>query len=593
MAVLSVAVSKIPTMSDERDSTKRVPDEIALGHPLWPARGAGFQAYMEAARERGEPILELLPTAPAGYSTTFAAEVDAPRAPMQPGWYQDDRYDVPLYIWVHALDELIDDFPDEADFYNQGIVCYQAHSVCTNEQGELGHAAAAVVASWTPILAPDPSVVAADRYAPATPVYRTPDVGPLPPSVPHRIGVIDVDYARVGSQRLPEKWDIDVVGVLIVERENAPSQRWGQVAFRSFTAETVGELASVANEVDLIVGHNLLDGDYRCLRTYADELDLAPLVAKTVDTLYAARKIISGGERRPAGLDLTSMTINHGLRERAKKQSRTDAHRGIKTVHDAEDHWFFQPISDDCELVLEVWLNFLASRKIQVSSNVEHPISEDDLRWFLHPPFTLDTYTAQLIQRGTIYQLPGAAREESAARIHRAINDGTFVSDHRGTAATRQCIALLPKGGRCPALIYDSQPYCRDHRRTRLCRGNPALGEQCTDTVAGDHSHCDWHRRTALYVAHGTGLVEDFRAILDLPGWENMSIWGFDTGLMSFFAQLHRNNTSPDAPPTIWLSGMNPTYSDVVKLRDAIAIAARCTADEASRALWKISSHQT
>lgn len=91
------------------------------------------------------------------------------------------------------------------------------------------------------------------------------------------------------------------------------------------------------------VGHNLFDGDYRCLRTYGDVVDVGVLAAKTVDTLYAARHVVGGGASRAARLDLTTLAGTQGLRKRAKTASQTEAHRSIPAIHDAEERWFFQP----------------------------------------------------------------------------------------------------------------------------------------------------------------------------------------------------------------------------------------------------------
>ena len=119
------------------------------------------------------------------------------------------------------------------------------------------------------------------------------------------VGVLDVDYARVAGRSLPERWDIDVVGFLVMERQDAadmPGQEfWRQIAFHTFRDQNLSDLRAVAGHVDLIIGHNLFDGDYRCLRTYGDVVDVGVLAAKTVDTLYAARHVVGGG-RNPCSL---------------------------------------------------------------------------------------------------------------------------------------------------------------------------------------------------------------------------------------------------------------------------------------------------
>src|SRR5690349_2443743 len=46
---------------------------------------------------------------------------------------------------------------------------------------------------------------------------------------------------------------------------------------------------------------------------------------------------------------------------------------------------------------------------------------------------------------------------------------------------------------------------------------------------------------------------------IDLPGWEDQSIWGWADGVGSFYAQLWRNGSTSDAPE-IWLSGASTPY---------------------------------
>ncbi|MFG2438993.1 hypothetical protein [Streptomyces sp. NPDC048508] len=204
-----------------------------------------------------------------------------------------------------------------------------------------------------------------------------------------------------------------------------------------------------ADEVDLIIGHNLFDGDYRCLRTYADRVDVGRLVAKTVDTLYAARQVVTGGLPRAANLGLTDLAHAQGLRDRAKKESRTEAHRGIKTFYDAEEDWFFQPVSDDCELMLELWLELITSRRLRRArksrESVEYVLGEEGLRLLLEPQLTPAAFTNLLTTRGTVYRLDGMARNESVARIRREIEqqraEGAAVNRHPLAAHRQRCMA--------------------------------------------------------------------------------------------------------------------------------------------------------
>ncbi|NUV62600.1 hypothetical protein [Streptomyces sp. CAI-85] len=425
-----------------------------------------------------------------------------------------------------------------------------------------------------------------DRYGGRISGYNTPAFKELQPGVPRTVGVLDVDYARVAGSRLPEHWDIDVVGFMVMQRQESPAgsgrEVWQRTAFHTYRDHNLSDLDAAVEGVDLVIGHNLFDGDYRCLRTYGDLVDVGRLVAKTVDTLYFARHLVTGGTPRAAGLDLTTLARAQGLRERAKQESRTEAHHGIRTIHDAEERWLFQPVSDDCELMLEFWNELLTSRRLRSrtrrSETVEHAVGEDELRLLTEPQLTPDAFTHLLTTRGTVYQLAGSARNESVARIHREIErqraGGSVANPHPAAAHRQRCLSPGGVGERqCTQLIPVTQTYCRNHRSRRRCRGNPALDDTCTDIVQGDQTHCRWHRMTALYVPPGHRVREDFTRPVPLLGWDLASDWGYDTATGSFFARLYRNGEDLSAPPTVWLSGLDPELPDVVALTDAVAQA--------------------
>lgn len=62
------------------------------------------------------------------------------------------------------------------------------------------------------------------------------------------------------------------------------------------------------------------------------------------------------------------------------------------------------------------------------------------------------------------------------------------------------------------------------------------------------HPDPDWSRR---YRARA-GV--DFVEAVWLDGYEDHSIWGYDSGTASFFAQIWRNGSDADEPPELWLS---------------------------------------
>lgn len=50
---------------------------------------------------------------------------------------------------------------------------------------------------------------------------------------------------------------------------------------------------------------------------------------------------------------------------------------------------------------------------------------------------------------------------------------------------------------------------------------------------------------------------EPFTDALDLPGWEDQSIWGYDNGIGAYFAQLWRNDKDK-GDPDFSIPGINP-----------------------------------
>jgi hypothetical protein len=63
---------------------------------------------------------------------------------------------------------------------------------------------------------------------------------------------------------------------------------------------------------------------------------------------------------------------------------------------------------------------------------------------------------------------------------------------------------------------------------------------------------------------------------VDLRGWDHRSIWGWDQGTGSFYAQLWRNDSTSEAPD-IWLTGARTPYPWPASI--ALAIVENTEAD--------------
>ncbi|MEV6956122.1 hypothetical protein [Streptomyces sp. NPDC051183] len=76
-----------------------------------------------------------------------------------------------------------------------------------------------------------------------------------------------------------------------------------------------------------------------------------------------------------------------------------------------------------------------------------------------------------------------------------------------------------------------------------------------------------------------------FRFALDIDGWSELSAWGYDEGLESYFAQLWRDADPANSNPTVWLMGYDPRYARREELFAAILAATHAAPTETLRAL--------
>jgi hypothetical protein len=74
------------------------------------------------------------------------------------------------------------------------------------------------------------------------------------------------------------------------------------------------------------------------------------------------------------------------------------------------------------------------------------------------------------------------------------------------------------------------------------------------------------------------------RQTLDLPGWDERSVWGFDAPAATYFAQLWPNGSMSD-DPVVWLSGQPQALRTVDDLARAIAPVVALPAEAVSAAL--------
>ncbi|WP_457034339.1 hypothetical protein [Kitasatospora sp. P5_F3] len=61
--------------------------------------------------------------------------------------------------------------------------------------------------------------------------------------------------------------------------------------------------------------------------------------------------------------------------------------------------------------------------------------------------------------------------------------------------------------------------------------------------------------------------------VFSMPGWDDCSTWGWETGLGHLYAQIIHNNDDPDAEPRIWITPPRYVLRTVDELAAAIAEA--------------------
>jgi len=81
----------------------------------------------------------------------------------------------------------------------------------------------------------------------------------------------------------------------------------------------------------------------------------------------------------------------------------------------------------------------------------------------------------------------------------------------------------------------------------------------------------------------------DLRRGLPLKGWGDRSIWGYDTGMRAYFAQLWRDDGPVTDKPQIWITPLSARWSvaieDVNDLARAITQTTGCTWQQVTAAM--------
>jgi hypothetical protein len=106
------------------------------------------------------------------------------------------------------------------------------------------------------------------------------------------------------------------------------------------------------------------------------------------------------------------------------------------------------------------------------------------------------------------------------------------------------------------------------------------FGVDCTDFRSAVHADRTGYRARMSNAVDGTWA-------LFLPDWDDLSIWGYDSGTSSFFAQLTRNGNSDDNGPDVWITPgpRFPVVTSPAQLQALIADVVGATAADVAVAM--------
>jgi hypothetical protein len=83
-------------------------------------------------------------------------------------------------------------------------------------------------------------------------------------------------------------------------------------------------------------------------------------------------------------------------------------------------------------------------------------------------------------------------------------------------------------------------------------------------------------------------MVDLSRQPLDLPGWDQRSVFGFDDQISTFYAQLRRNDSTSE-PPDVWISPPDwPETGSLGQLTQWIAKATGCPVEDVDEAMARV-----
>lgn len=170
--------------------------------------------------------------------------------------------------------------------------------------------------------------------------------------LPLKICVLDLETQKTDFKS-PEKCELALVGTkiyILQEKEYQPQE------YMHFLPDQMQELEQFLREFDgIIIGHNILNFDYRVLRPL---ISLKDVIEKTVDTLAFLYKLNTNQLR---GLSLDALAqLNFG-------KSKTISGGNIPELwQQGQYQEVIKYNENDCALTMELWWQLVKKRSIRV-----------------------------------------------------------------------------------------------------------------------------------------------------------------------------------------------------------------------------------
>ena len=228
---------------------------------------------------------------------------------------------------------------------------------------------------------------------PKTKTYSTPR------GLPKEICSLDIETWKTSFKK-PEKSELAVAGVAIYRLHE---EKYISRGYRAYTIDEIDHLGKfLTGFPGVIIGHNILEFDYRVLRRW---IDLDGVIEKTVDTLLF---LWMKKNRLAGGLGLRNLS------ELNLRRTKGDLGQDVGKLWKAgEREQVIQYNRKDCWVTKDLWWHLLTRRSVNLTLETHRSgplnIKTQDLPQLLGkaPPFTYGTWLDAIETTGHVWK-PGS-----------------------------------------------------------------------------------------------------------------------------------------------------------------------------------------